>query len=55
MIFVAAGTGLAPFRAFIQEKVFLLKRIEEGANLTVPIISLFFGCKHEEGDFIYKD
>jgi sulfite reductase alpha subunit-like flavoprotein len=55
VIFVAAGTGLAPFRAFIQEKVFLLKRIEEGANLTVPIISLFFGCKHEEGDFIYKD
>ena len=55
VIFVAAGTGLAPFRAYLQEKIFNIKQKSEGKETNVPIISLFFGCKHENGDFIYKD
>ena len=55
VIFIAAGTGLAPFRAFIQEKIYNIKQKEEGKNVNVPIITLFFGIKHEHGDFIYKE
>lgn len=50
VIFVAAGTGLAPFRAFIQEKIYNLQQ-----NMNAPEITLYFGCKHENGDFIYKE
>ena len=50
VIFVAAGTGFAPFRGYLQEKVHLMKN-----NVQTPIVTLFFGCKHENGDFIYKD
>ena len=45
-IFIAAGTGVAPFRAYLQEKVYLMKQKAEGKNVNVPIITLFFGCKH---------
>lgn len=55
VIFIAAGTGLAPFRAYIQEKIYNIKQKEEGANVNVPIVTLFFGIKHEHGDFIYKE
>lgn len=55
VIFIAAGTGLAPFRAYIQEKVYNISQKKEGKDVNVPIISLFFGCKHEVGDFIYKE
>jgi sulfite reductase alpha subunit-like flavoprotein len=55
VIFIAAGTGLAPFRAYIQEKIYNVNQKKEGKDVNVPIITLFFGCKHETGDFIYKD
>ena len=54
-IFVGAGTGLAPLRAFLHQKVYNMKQKKEGSEVRVPKISLFFGCKHENGDFIYKD
>lgn len=55
VIYIAAGTGLAPFRGFIQEKVYNLEQRKQGKQVNVPIVTLFFGCKHENGDFIYKD
>lgn len=55
VIFIAAGTGLAPFRAYLQEKVYNIKLKEEGKDVNVPIVTLIFGCKHEVGDFIYKE
>jgi cytochrome P450 / NADPH-cytochrome P450 reductase len=50
IIMVAAGTGLAPFRGFIQERAL---RVAEG--VTPGEALLFFGCDHPDIDFLYKD
>ncbi|GKU22337.1 unnamed protein product [Fusarium langsethiae] len=50
MICVAAGTGLAPFRGFIQERATM---IEAGRNLAPAL--LFFGCCSPEHDDLYRD
>lgn len=42
---VGAGSGLAPFRGFIQS------RIAENK----PENILFFGCYNKDKDFIYED
>ncbi|WKG01471.1 sulfite reductase flavoprotein subunit alpha [Mycolicibacterium sp. HK-90] len=46
MIMVGPGTGIAPFRAFLQERE---QRGADGRNW------LFFGDQHREHDFIYAD
>ena len=50
VIFMAAGTGLAPFRGYLQEKQRLIEAEKEA-----PLVTLFFGCKHFTGDYIYKE
>jgi sulfite reductase (NADPH) flavoprotein alpha-component len=45
LILIAAGTGIAPFRAFLQERAL------SGKNGQIWLI---FGEKHEEYDFLYK-
>jgi len=50
IICVAAGTGLAPFRGFIQERAAML-----AAGRTLAPALLFFGCRNPEIDDLYAE
>lgn len=49
LVMIAAGTGLAPFRGFIQERAAMI-----GAGRKVAPALLFFGCRHPEQDDLYR-
>jgi NADPH-ferrihemoprotein reductase len=50
LILIAAGTGFAPFRAFLAERAKL-----HAIGKPVGKMLLFFGCRSAETDFIYRD
>jgi sulfite reductase (NADPH) flavoprotein alpha-component len=50
MIMIGPGTGIAPFRGFLQEKQVLKNRGEEIGNSW-----LFFGDRHYATDFLFKE
>lgn len=46
VIMVGAGSGIAPFRGFIQERA---------EQIAAEKMLLFFGCDHPDVDFLYKE
>mmetsp|Transcript_13400 Transcript_13400/g.24814 ORF Transcript_13400/g.24814 Transcript_13400/m.24814 type:complete len:687 (+) Transcript_13400:177-2237(+) len=51
VLMIGPGTGIAPMRAFIQERTYLRKQLNKETGDAV----LFFGCRREDEDFLYSD
>lgn len=49
VVMIAAGSGVAPMRGFIQERA-----LQKEAGRDVGKMTLFFGCRSPEEDFLYS-
>ena len=50
IIMISAGSGIAPFRGFLEERAF-----QKAEGKKVGEAFLFFGCDHPEVDLLYKE
>ena len=50
MLMVGPGTGVAPFRGFLQQRQQELKSHKGQAGTTC----LYFGCRHRDQDYLYR-
>ncbi|WRT64992.1 uncharacterized protein IL334_001933 [Kwoniella shivajii] len=59
IIMIGPGTGVAPFRGFVQERVALARKAIEkngpDALKDWAPLYLFYGCRRSNEDFLYKD
>jgi NADPH-ferrihemoprotein reductase len=58
VVMVGPGTGLAPFRGFIQERAAAVSsrnRKNDSINTKLGPGVMFFGCRREDQDYIYKE
>lgn len=62
IIMIGPGTGIAPMRALLQDRKHQQQAEQKSSNNTntntvndTNYNVLYFGCKHEEKDFIYRD
>ncbi|KAI0667595.1 cytochrome P450 oxidoreductase [Trametes maxima] len=59
VIMIGPGTGVAPFRGFVQERVAMARRtIEKNGPEGLAdwgSIRLYYGCRSSTSDFLYKD
>ncbi|CAN0928858.1 NADPH-dependent diflavin oxidoreductase 1 [Linum grandiflorum] len=51
LILVGPGTGCAPFRGFLEERAIQ----ETSSSCSAAPIIFFFGCRNQDGDFLYRD
>ncbi|EMG48243.1 NCP1 NADPH--cytochrome P450 reductase [Candida maltosa Xu316] len=49
VILIGPGTGVAPLRGFVRERV---QQVKNGVNVGKTV--LFYGCRNEHDDFLYK-
>lgn len=51
IIMIGPGTGLAPFRGFLQE----IKYLRDKECVETSDVILYYGCRHKDQDYLYPD
>ena len=52
MVMAGLGTGMAPFRSFIQQRALTAKK---SSSDVLGNLTLFYGCRHQAKDFAFKE